>query len=247
MLILDDPATWPDHIIKRLQQEKVVQLLKQSNFIDDLVRHPTLRPVLEEVEAYVEANPLTAYHCTKQLPERPFAATGLRVLNFGEHHDEIKNLLRNHRLVTPALFDKLTNNLDFWKKNHTGIRENMLWFCVDRSLVFNEGTTSFFKFFGGEAVYFAMMDDSELGPILQRLGEPVVVEARIASRDLTVFQDFAFARSLVSHFAASVNPEFKIENREGFLSKGVKPIDVVAVHPYKNFVQKYARKQKNFV
>jgi hypothetical protein len=115
-----------------------------------------------------------------------------------------------------------------------------LWFCIDRQLVLHPGTESFFKYFGGEAVYFAFMEDPAIGLLLEQLGEAVVVEARIASKDLTVFQEFAFARTLVCYFARTINPEFHIEGREGYLSKSVEPTDIVVVHPHKEFVKTYS-------
>jgi hypothetical protein len=239
MLILDDPSTWPDHLNARLNQSNVIKLIQQNKWMDELVRHVLLRTILEEIEDYVAANPLAVYHCTKQLSERPYSVSGLRVLNFEEHHNDIRDQLRNHELVTPSLFQKIDKGLTDWEKNHTGTREKMLWFCVDRQLVFDQGTESFFKYFGGEAVYFPFMDDPEVAQLLEQLGEPVVVEAQISSRDLKVFQEFAFARTLVSYFAKSVNDEFMIEGREGFLSRGVEPSDIVVVYAHDEFVKTY--------
>ena len=243
MLILDDPSTWPEHLSARLSEDEVVDVLCANKWIDEIVRHPVVRPVIEEIEAYVESVPLAAYHCTKQLAESPFAADGLRILDFDKHHAYVRDMLCKHKLVTPALFTKFDERLTYWKNNQTGRRENQLWLCVDRSLVFDHGAESFFKYFGGEAVYFAMTDDPDLGPLLERLGEPIVVEVRISSRELKVFQEFAFARTLVSHFAASVNPQFRIEGREGHLSKDIGPNDIVAVHPYAQFAKKYRPKR----
>lgn len=227
MLVLDVPSTWPARVKELLNQDEVVELFRQNDYMDELVRHRALRPILEEIEEHIAAAPLAAYHCTKQLPERPFTTTGLRVLDFDRHHAEVRELLRDHKDVSPALFERIDAGLADWRKNHTGRREKMLWLCVDRNLVFDHGTESFFKYFGGEAVYFAFIDDPEVGPLLERIGEPVVVEVRIRSGDLKVFQEFAFARTLASHFASSVNPEFFIEGREGYLSKGIEPKDVV--------------------
>jgi hypothetical protein len=244
VLIIDDPSTWPDRVKELLDRDEVVELLRQNDYMDELYRHPSLRPVLEEIEEYIAKTPLAAYHCTKQLPERPYSTTGLRVLDFGQHHSEVRELFRTHKEVSPALFKRIDAGLADWRKHHTGRREKMLWLCVDRSMVFDHGTESFFKYFGGEAVYFAFMKDPEVGPLLERIGEPVVVEVRISSRDLQVFEELAFARTLASHFASSVNPEFFIEGREGYLSKGIEPKDVVTVHQHSQFVKKFGAKRK---
>jgi len=71
VLILDDPTTWPDRLMRRLNQDSVIDLLRQHEFIEQVVKHPRLRPILIEIEEYVAATPLAAYHCTKQLAHVP--------------------------------------------------------------------------------------------------------------------------------------------------------------------------------
>jgi hypothetical protein len=244
VLILDDSTTWPDRFNKLLNQDEVINLFRSNRYMDQLEKNPILLPILEEIDSVIASVPLSAYHCTKQLTERPYSTTGLRILNFDQHHSEVLELLRNHENVSPSLFKKIDCRLLQWRKNHTGSREKMLWFCVDRNLVFDSGTESFFKYFGGEAIYFPFMDDPEIGPLLESIGEPVVVEVRIRSGDIRVYHQFAFARTLASHFANKVNAKFFIEGREGNLSKGVEAHDIIHVHPHKKFLEKFGPKRK---
>lgn len=112
----------------------------------------------------------------------------------------------------------------------------MLWFCLTRHLVLDPGTESLFKYYGGEAIYVPFMRDPRVAPLLEKLGEPVVVEVRISVRDLTVFREFALGRTLVSYSANSINPEFVVEDLEGYVSSNVPPSDIVAVHPHSDYL-----------
>ena len=55
-----------------------------------------------------------------------------------------------------------------------------------------------------------------------------------------MFQEFAFGRTRVGYFVKTVNPEFHIERREGYLSKGVELAGIVVVHSYQQFVKTYS-------
>jgi hypothetical protein len=247
MLILDDPSTWPKHIVEQLNDELVIQLCKSHEFMEDIVDEPRLIDIFADVKSHAVNHGLAGYHCTKQLPTSQFTSTGLRTLNFQDHHAWFRNLIRKHPDVDNELYRHIDARLTYWQENHTGRRENMIWFCLTRTLVLDSGTKSFFKYFGGEAVYFAFMDDDRVAPILENIGEPVVVEAKIDIADLTVFREWAFGRTLVSHFAHSLNSNFFIEELEGYVSADIIPSSVIATHPHCQFVASLASVRKDFV
>jgi len=236
MLVLDNPSTWPKHIVEQLNNESVIQLCKSRTSIESIVEEPLLIDIFADVEAYAADQGLAGYHCTKQSQTSPFSAIGLRTLNFQEHHAWFCNLIYQHPDVDEALYQHIVAQLTNWRKTYTGRREKKIWFCLTRTLVLNSGTTSFFKYFGGEAVYFAFLSDERVAPILKKIGEPVVVEVEICLDNLTVFQQWAFGRTLVSHFAHAHNPKFCIDELEGYVSNDIAPSSVIAVHPHSQFV-----------
>lgn len=234
MLILDVPRTWPKKITEDLKHHSVVALCRANGFMDDIHRRREIVDILADAEGHARQVGLAVYHCTKQLRDRPFAATGLRVLDFATHHAECLEVLREHA-SEDHLFAHIESVLADWKKDHTGKREGMLWCCLTRRLALHPGTESFFRYFGGEAVYMPFLRDERVAPVLERIGEPVVVEAHVNANDLTVFRQQAFGRTLVSHFANSVNPEFCIEELEGYVSSDIPPSRIVAVYPLTDF------------
>lgn len=239
MLILDDPTTWPSEIRSRLQNSEIAKVVMQHRYIDDLLKHVEIRKAVCEIEQCVENSSLTAFHCTKQLEDRPFSDSGLRVLQFTEHHARFLDYVRSRKLLPESTYKRLEMGLEEWCKEHTGRREGMLWVCVDRSLVFHYGALPFFDYFGGEAIYFPFREDQEIGTFLKKLGTPVVVEVRISSKESTVFKENAFARTLFSHYAHSLNPRFYVESIEGYLTKEIGPMDIIAVHSYESFVAQF--------
>ncbi|MCA9024059.1 MAG: hypothetical protein KDA86_02480 [Planctomycetaceae bacterium] len=240
MLILDDRSTWPEHIIDQLNTDAVIQLCKSHEFMEHIVDQPRLVDIFADVDSFARDHGLAGYHCTKQAESSLFQSTGLRTLDIAEHHAWFRELIREHPDVDKELYQHIDAQLTYWQKNHTGKREGMIWFCLTRTLVLVSGTESFFKYFGGEAVYFAFMHDERVAPILEKIGVPVVVEAKINVADLTVFRQWAFGRTLVSHFAHSQNPDFFIEELEGYASSWIPPESVIAVHSHEQFVTSLA-------
>jgi hypothetical protein len=236
MLILDNPLTWPNHIVEQLNDELVIQLCKSHNFMEDIANDPLLIDIFADVKSHAINDGLAGYHCTKQLKTSKFTSTGLRTLNFHEHHTWFRNLIRQHPDVDNELYQHIVTQLTDWQENHTGRRENMIWFCFTRTLASSSGTKSLRKYFGGEAVYSAFMHDERVAPILESMGDPVVVEAKIDISDLTIFREWALGRTLVSHFASSLNSKFSIEELEGYVSTDILPSSIVATHPHDHFV-----------
>lgn len=149
MLILDDPKTWPPHITEQLDSSNVVELLQRHESMDHVADDPTLIDVFADIEKHAIEVGLAGYHCTKQLANRPYAETGLRILDFQTHHSEFRALLRDHESVDAELYEHIDKRLSYWQANHNGKRERMLWFCLNRRLVLDSGTESFFRYYGG--------------------------------------------------------------------------------------------------
>lgn len=236
VLILDDSSTWPSRVSSQLNSPTVVDLLERNEYIDQIANDPKLIEVFTDIDKYAAKVGLAGYHCTKQLANRPYVQTGLRILDFKLHHSEFRAIIRDHHAVDADLYAYIDKRLSDWQANHTGKREGTLWFCLNRRLVLNAGTKSFFKYFGGEAIYFAFMDDPLVSPLLEELGDPVVVEARLAVSNLKGFRRFAFGRTLVSFFASTINPNFCIEGLEGYVSSDLAPDAILAVYPHAEYV-----------
>ena len=237
MLILDDPSTWPAHITKQLKKRSVTGLLKQNRSIRDIQTQWDIRCIFADVQGYAQSNGMAAYHCTKQVSDRPFSQTGLRLLCLEEHHRDLVETMRRHRPdLGEEYWGRIRDILAKWRVREGG-REGYLDFCPTQSPVVDDGTDLFFTYYGGEAGYmpfiYGLHPDVE--KILEQIGEPVVVEVRLRPSNLAGWQD-APGHTLVSYFAHSINPDFLTEDYVTHIQRNVEPCDVIHVYRHAEFV-----------
>lgn len=234
MLILDNPKTWPKHIIDQLNQPSVIKLLTNNNFIDCVLKDSDIKNIFADVEYYAKDKGIAGYHCAKQLPEKPYKKIGLRILDFEKHHSEFLDYLKENKLVNEKQFQIIKTDLAKFKEKNR--RENQLWFCFTRQLVFHDdGCEKFFKYYGGEAIYMAFVYEenrTKIKTILEQIGEPVVVEAHIPIENLTLTKENPFGNALVSYFASTINPKFYNDGLEGYVKKNIMPSKITNVYPY---------------
>jgi len=171
-----------------------------------------------------------AYHCTKQPHAGYFEEQGLRTLSIEQHHQEFDEMIATK--ATPSLRKRFQSiHADFRRDQQIPYREGLLWFCLSKCLIDEGGTWRFFKYFGGEAVYWPVIEnDAECEEFLESLGEPVVVEVVVPAKDFVVFPDFAFSRALISQWATQFNQNFQVDMLEGHLKRDVHPQEIVGVH-----------------
>jgi hypothetical protein len=245
MLILDDPHSWPKHITQQLKKRSVTKLLRQNRSIRDIRDEWDIRCMFADVQEYAQSHGMAAYHCTKQVPERPFSQTGLKVLHLEEHHRDLLETMRRHRLdLGEDYWERVRDILVKWRVGEEA-REGRLDFCARQCLVVDDGTDKFFKYYGGEAGYmpfiYGLHPDVE--EILERIGEPVVVEVRLRPSDLLAWQDSP-GPALVGHYAHLINPDFLDEDYVTQIQSNVEPRDIIRVYPHAEFVDMVMTRRK---
>jgi hypothetical protein len=100
--------------------------------------------------------------------------------------------------VTAAIADKLLARNQADERYRAG----MVWFCFFRPGIAGEsGIGSFFRFWGGEALYNSHDGQPETGDALERIGIPCLVEAEvpIASLEPHCGLDFKIIRRYLIH------------------------------------------------
>ena len=123
MLILDDPNTWPAHIMKQLYSDSVKYLLKSNDFMDYICEESVLLDIFADVRQYALSDGIAGYHCTKQLPERPYKTSGLRVLDYETHHSDFLEYAFNYPEIDNQCFDQIEKTLAEWRNDPSDTRQ----------------------------------------------------------------------------------------------------------------------------
>lgn len=227
---LDQPSTLPVALQERVATLRPI--FKRHQWMDNVIETGVGSAVAAELESWLSGQRISGYHCTKEPRPGYYAEKGLRVLNLRDHIDEF--LQAHAARMRSQLLKGFQDHYAWWTKSDKGHREGMIWFCMSWHLVVNDGTDRFFKYFGGEALYWPFDDRTEDGQqylrFLESIGRGVVVEVAIPGQDLIYYKEFGLARDVLSHAARAVNPEFQIDPLEGHLTRNVLPDEVIAVH-----------------
>lgn len=238
MLVTHLRESLPLSLRNSLDQPHLVALFSRHRCYDEIRDDPILRRLVKEIAEFAREDGLVVYHCSKELLPGKYSAEGLRVLHQECHVDEFLLIARDRALLTEKQIEEIEPTLRRWRDGSAGheSREGTLHLLHGREEALNWGTQKFFEFYGGEALYWPFGPWSTGEPhwflkILQGIGDPVVVEARVDPRDLISGSDSFGADVAVSYFAREVNREFEPYSRFCLTKRRIPPKDVVAVVP----------------
>jgi hypothetical protein len=224
----------------------MTSVLSENNFMERLLELSKFKELIAEVEEYILSRRVRAYHCTKELEPDFFRDRGLRPLSMQEHINEFLENVVSHR--KPELLGRFRSVYDRWlQSSQRPRREGKIAFCMSPYLVKDSGNSSFFEYYGGEALYWPLIFpnqrvdqvDDECLDFLGELGRPVVVEVAVPASDFTTFKEYAFAQDILSHYAKRHNSEFVADSLEAFLERSAQPSEIVTVHNKDAFWSKY--------
>ena len=233
---VDDIATWPEHIIDELSTPSVKSHFENGQRIDDVYKTSAVRELGELLVERCYQSGLIGYHCTKEKQAGFFLQHGLELTHaqrkIDSFLDEYGDRFGPDKLDEIKLKFKEWQN---WEEQMTG-REGKIWFCLTRRLVMNDGTERFFKYFGGEIIYWPFVErDHEVESVLEQIGSPVVIELRLDTSQLEFFGDDNLAKAMLSYFGKMVNHSFNLHDIEGYARCHLTPEQIVRVHPKGEF------------
>jgi hypothetical protein len=179
---------------------------------------------------------LIGYHCTKEKRPGFFKEHGLEPT---DPERKVEAFLEEFGgRFTEEKLDEVKRKFTEWLsyKGQMRARAGKVWFCLTRNPVMGSGTGRFFKYYGGEIIYWPFAGrDPEVETVLERIGSPVVVELSLDPAEMVYFGDDNLAKSMLSYYGASVNPSFETYDIEGYAKVALPPGRVVEVHPQPAF------------
>jgi hypothetical protein len=233
---LDEPAFIPEQLVELLLP--ISPFLQKANCMDNILCHPDFSPIARLLDDHLRNQRMRAYHCTKQLCPGFFEQRGLRPLNLAQHINEF--LVSVGPRLQAEVRGRFESAYMQWV-DHASIpdRENLLWFCMSPYQVMKLGNARFFKYFGGEALYWPFSHDDPCLDVLRNLGKPVVVEVAVPAGDFMTSPPYPFARDMISHFIRKrLNPKFQVASLQAYVTRPIAPHEIVKVHKKETFWKK---------
>ncbi len=155
---VDDTATWPEHIIDELSAPPVKSHFVNGQWIDHVYETPAVRKLGDLLVESCYQSGLIGYHCTKEKHPGYFLQNGLELTHAQSKIDSF--LAEYGDRFAPDKLDKIKLRFQEWQgwKEQMASREGKIWFCLSRRPVMSHGTELFFKYFGGEIIYWPFVE-----------------------------------------------------------------------------------------
>ena len=195
--------------------------------VESLKEDQGLREVVDELEEYLRKQPICAYHCTREPAPGYFKQQGLRLTNLKAHQDEFLATFGHYFTASEVVELREAWDRHFVAGKQVKHREGMIWFCLTKETANSSGTDSFFKFFGGEAIFMPLKRHPTIADKLAKLGAPVVVSVRLLAGTSTPHRSLAMP--LVSAYHRTLRPDAQPWPAETYIRQPVDSHDVLAV------------------
>lgn len=230
-LRLESPAALPARIASRLAEHE--GLFRQHEFLESVLKSDAVRNLVAELRDYLRQQRIHGYHCTKEPVPGFFAARGLRLTDVRAHQEEFLDTYGER--FTESELKRIEAAWDgyFVRGGQVRDRNGCIWTCLSRSLVKTSGTETFFRFFGGEAIFMPLRHDAPVASKLQAIGQPVVVEVSLPGDGLTA--RYSMELAVLSQYHRTIRPDAYPYQAEAQMNQAVPAKDVICVTPLHEF------------
>lgn len=212
MIVLDDVSTWPSDVICYLEKNHELFLNSEQNTnspprseAEDIRIGPNLDNAIYGLRDVLNSYQIHGYHCTRLLNHEidHIKLNGMQPPNLQMLKERIQTAMNKEHFSR-----EIARILEGRNQADDSNRAGMICFLFSKPPIGGErGLYRLFRSWGGEALYNSHEDDPTTGPILQRMGTPCIVEAKVPIRDLAkhggldskIVRQFLVNRGFESH------------------------------------------------
>lgn len=231
-LKLEAPEALPDHLRSELARHAAS--FQRERFLEGAFRtNPVVKEIADRLDQFLATQRIRAYHCTREPEAGYFESNGLRLTDVASHQAWFMGRFGDQ--FTPEQKARLTSAWHdyFVRQRQAEHRNGLLWACLSRSLVLDEGCDPFFQYLGGEAISMVVDAHPDLAGVLGTLGRPVIVELAVDGANLHAGHPMSYA--VLSLYHRSVRADAHLYFSEARWSRPVPPEDVLCVTPRGQF------------
>ncbi len=178
---IDNIETLPREIIRKLNQPDIVRLFALVTAREDIGEDARIGEIVNEIGNACRSSGLTVYHCTKEKEKGYFEKNGLIPT---DPEKRVNDFLQEYGHRFGSKRRKVERILNDWLEDpRIKYRRDLISFVASKKDVLDESDNwRFLKYYGGEIIYSPLIereDDSEFEHILESIGNPVYIEAKL--------------------------------------------------------------------
>ena len=230
-ICLDSSDALPRELSKRLENYR--QIFKTEQCLESVLRRHEVRKIADDLETYLKQQRIRGYHCTKEPYPDYFKKHGLRTTNVWAHQAEfLKNFGDRFSAREIVTIQTAWTNY-FEHEGQRKLRDGNVWVCLSRTLINDSGTKNFIRYFGGEAIFWPLMEMPSILAKLAKIGTPVIVEVDLPGGSLN--SKYPMSHAVLSNFHVGIRPDAYTYESEACLTHTVPPLEIICVTALNQF------------
>lgn len=203
MIDPDEEATWPPKVIRLLldNQELITAYEERERYLSGLSASQHIAAgfpensyrdkragLVSQIDDIVSEFSIIGYHATRLIAHEASNLAGgmLEVLSLELVRRRIDQARSSGFLSAEDAEALLASSLAGDISEPHGKRIGMIWMVFFKSLVCTDGLYRIFRYWGGEATYWAH-EESEMGKTLMGIGSPALLQCEVPISDLNAF------------------------------------------------------------
>lgn len=221
--------TFPDELLHELKAHEAI--FRGYEFLEELTEdNKQIRTTVSKLNYYCMDNLVVGYHYTRGFRD-DFLKHGLLSQDGGNIRDafleKYTDLFSKDELVElKAIWDRS------FDKNMKKTRDRRIFFNLTLTAFPNNGAENLLRFYGGEQVYFYLMQDETISSKLKEIGKPMIIRAILNPRDLEAYGQLG--KIAVSSYHKSVNPNAHRCDTDAHTTESIGPdlIEIIDVSEF---------------
>jgi len=216
----------PSYFIEELKQCNLY--FSRAEFLETIRNNPEISSVIERINEYCMHSMVIGYHYTRAIPED--------LLNSGLKPRSGEEIRRQFLEKFGSLFSEqqILNIKEAWGRCYNeqirSVRDNRIYFNFTKSALGNRGAELLLKYYGGEQVYFHIVELSGVSEVLASIGKPFIVRCKLIPSEVKSFLQYPWGEIAVSSYHRMVNPEAYPVDQDGCQFTSVPPERIELLH-----------------
>jgi len=205
------------------------QFFRSSKYLESLMEKEELKQLAQNLDQVCLEQGIIGVHYTRAI-RTEVETHGLRPASGDMRRKEFLDQYGHY--FTNAQVERIRKIWgEYFNSTQKRVRDNRIWFNFTLAALENEGADPLLTYFGGEQIYMPLKRDVEIGPILQTLGEPLIIKCNLNPHHLETFSEYPWGKIWLSTYHVSQNPNAYQFDQDAYQTDPVSPNDIViSVH-----------------